>query len=241
MFVGRTPAAVRMNRIRVKICGLTNAADALAAIDGGADALGFNFWPGSKRFVESADSLPWIVALPAAVTRVAVMVDPDFSAALRVLESPGIDALQLHGNETPEFCVRLVAAGHRIIKAIRVRDEESLTQALRFPIEIPLLLDAYKTGEPGGTGTTLDWRLATDFVRDHPDRRVLLSGGLTPENVTDAARRVRPFAMDVASGVEVPGQPRRKDPSRLRAFLTAIQTANSDAHPDRGENSPGLY
>lgn len=241
MFGGRTPAAACMNRIRAKICGLTNADDARTAIDAGADALGFNFWTGSRRFVEPADSLPWIVALPAGVTRVAVMVDPDFSHALRIGESPGIDALQLHGNETPDFCARLVGAGHRLIKAIRVRDDASLVDALRFPTEIPLLLDAYKTGEPGGTGTTLDWTLAAAFVQDHPDRRILLSGGLTPENVTDAARRVRPFGVDVASGVELTGQPRRKDPSRLRAFLTAIRGLNLGVGGGPGENSPGFY
>ena len=115
-----------MIRIRAKICGLTNEADARAALAAGADALGFNFWPGSKRFVEPAEALPWIAALPARVTRVAVMVDPDFSTALRGLETPGIDALQLHGDETPEFCARLAAAGHRLIKAIRVHGDASL-------------------------------------------------------------------------------------------------------------------
>lgn len=230
-----------MNRIRTKICGLTNDVDARASIAAGADALGFNFWPGSKRFVAPTDALPWIAALPAGVTRVAVMVDPDFSDVTRAFEQPGIDALQLHGDEPPEFCARLAAAGHRLIKAIRVRDGNSLLAALRYPGEIPLLLDAYRAGEPGGTGTTMDWRLAADFVRDHPNRRIILSGGLTPENVSNAARRVRPFGVDVASGVETPGQPRRKDLSRLRAFLVAIQSLNSDPSAQKNENSPGFY
>ena len=241
MFVGWTPAARRMIRIRAKICGLTNEADARAALAAGADALGFNFWPGSKRFVEPAEALPWIAALPARVTRVAVMVDPDFSTALRGLQTPGIDALQLHGDETPEFCARLAAAGHRLIKAIRVHGEASLVDALRYPVDLPLLLDAYRPGEPGGTGTTIDWTLATAFVRDHADRRVLLSGGLTPENVSNAAQRVRPFGVDVASGVEVPGQPRRKDLSRMRAFLDAIRRLNLAPAARISGNSPGLY
>ncbi len=230
-----------MNRIRVKICGLTNDADARAAIAAGADALGFNFWPGSKRFVAPTEALPWIALLPAGVTRVAVMVDPDFIDAVSACETPGIDALQLHGDETPDFCARLAAADHRLIKAIRVRDGNSLLAALRYPSEIPLLLDAYRAGEPGGTGTTIDWLLAADFVRDHPDRRIILSGGLTPENVSNAARRVRPFGVDVASGVETLGQPRRTDLSRLRAFLEVIQRLNSDPSAHKSENSPGLY
>lgn len=241
MFQASAPTPECMIRIRAKICGLTNEDDARAAIAAGADALGFNFWPGSKRFLEPADAIAWIGRLPLGVIRVAVMVNPNFTDALRILETPGIDVLQLHGNESPEFCARLMAAGHRLIKAIRVRDKKSLVDALQYPIELPLLLDAYRAGEPGGTGQTLDWALAASFVHDHPRGRVLLSGGLTPENVTDAVRRVRPFGVDVASGVEIPDQPRRKDPSRLRAFLDAIPWSNLSPEAGTGEISPGPY
>lgn len=230
-----------MIQFHAKICGLTNPDDARAAIGAGADALGFNFWPGSKRYLEPVGALPWIAALPAGVTRVAVLVDPEFADALRLAETPGIDALQLHGAETPEFCARLSGAGHRLLKAVRGQDPAALRAALRFPPEIPLLLDADQPGEPGGTGSTIDWDAAASFVRDHPERPIFLAGGLTPENVTNAIRRVRPFGVDVATGVEIPGQPRRKDPSRLRAFLEAIRTLESELNRGPGENSLTPY
>lgn len=230
-----------MTRIRVKICGLTNDEDARAALAAGADALGFNFWPGSKRFVDPVSAFPWISSLPAGVIRIAVAVNPDFATARGWLETPGIDALQLHGDETPEFCAQLRGAGHRIIKAIRVRDDAALRDALRYAKEIPLLLDTFRPGEPGGTGETMDWNLAADFGRNHPERRVILAGGLIPGNVTDAVRRVRPFGVDVAGGVEIPNSPRRKDPSRMRAFMDAIQTLETDGSEGRKGGRSGFF
>ncbi len=133
MFGRKAPVIAGMTRIRVKICGLTNEDDARAALAAGADALGFNFWPGSKRFVPPAEAAAWIARLPADATRVAVAVDPTMEDALRWLEMPGIDALQLHGVETPEFCARLVATGHRVIKATRLENAAALAEALNFP------------------------------------------------------------------------------------------------------------
>ncbi len=230
-----------MSSLRVKICGLTNEADALAAITAGADALGFNFWPGSKRFLPPDSGLEWIARLPTGVTRVAVAVDPTFDEAVRWLQMPGIDALQLHGAESPEFCLRLVAGGHRVIKAIRLEDAGALALAQSFPISIPLLLDAFHADEPGGTGMVADWELAAELVATHPQRRILLAGGLNAANVTDAVRRVRPFGIDVASGVESPGSPRRKDLSRLRDFFSALQGAGFAQKPAHPTGSQGLF
>jgi phosphoribosylanthranilate isomerase len=230
-----------MSRIRVKICGLTNEEDARAAIASGADALGFNFWPGSPRFVTPDDAAGWIARLPATVTRVAVAVNPSSEEAIRWLATPGIDALQLHGAETPEFCARLVAAGHRIIKAIRLENADSLAGALDFPASIPLLLDAYRAGQPGGTGATIDWEMAARFVSAQPERRIILAGGLYSGNVTDAVRRVRPFGVDVASGVETPGSPRRKDLSRLSAFFSALPTPEVGPKSAQGAGFQGLF
>jgi phosphoribosylanthranilate isomerase len=231
-----------MTRLRVKICGLTNEPDARAAIDAGADALGFNFWPGSKRYVPPDSALEWIARLPNDVTRVAVAVDPALEQAVAWLETPGIDALQLHGSETPEFCAQLLSKGYRLIKAIRVmKNEAALAEALRFPESIPLLLDAFRDGEPGGTGETIDWEVAAKFVSRHPERRIVLAGGLTPGNVTDAIQRVRPFAVDVASGVESPGLHGRKDLSRLQAFFSAVAATEWGSNPSSQAGPRGLF
>jgi phosphoribosylanthranilate isomerase len=230
-----------MSRLRVKICGLTNEADARAAIAAGADALGFNFWPGSKRYLPPDPAFDWIARLPTSATRVAVAVNPPFDEAVHWLQMPGIDALQLHGTESPEFCVRLVSGGHRVIKAIRLEDAGALALAQSFPDSIPLLLDAFHGHEPGGTGMVADWELAAKLVSTHPERRILLAGGLNAANVTDAVRRVRPFGVDVASGVESPGSPRRKDLSRLRDFFSAVEAANFAPKPAPTTGSRGLF
>jgi phosphoribosylanthranilate isomerase len=230
-----------MSRLRVKICGLTNEADALAAIAAGADALGFNFWPGSKRFLPPDSALAWIARLPSSATRVAVAVDPTFDEAVRWLQMPGIDAVQLHGAETPEFCARLVAGGHRVIKAIRLENAGALALAQSFPNSIPLLLDAFHAHEPGGTGVVADLELAAELVSAHPERRIFLAGGLNAANVTDAVRRVRPFGVDVAGGVEFPGSPRRKDLSRLRDFFSALATAGFAQKPAHSSGSQRLF
>src|SRR5882757_1796556 len=133
-----------MTDTRVKICGLTNEQDARAAIEAGADALGFNFWPGSKRYMPPDSVADWIARLPANVTRVAVAIDPGLEQAVQWLEMPGLDALQLHGAESPEFCGQLLSRGYRVIKAIRVKNDSALEEALGFSASIPLLLDAFR-------------------------------------------------------------------------------------------------
>jgi len=212
-------------RTRVKICGVTNRADAETAIEFGADALGFNFYPGSKRFIELEKEAAWIRKLPPFVTKVAVMVNPTFAEAERVLALPFIDALQLHGREEADFCAQVARLGRQFFKAIAVRDAASLENVERFCTP-HILLDAFSPTAFGGTGKQIDLDLAAQFAAtSHDGMRVILSGGLTPENVAEAIRRVRPFAVDVASGVEIEGDPRKKDREKLHAFIQAAQTA----------------
>src|SRR5262249_17964149 len=150
-------------------------------------------------------------------------------------------ALQLHGAESPEFCSRLSEAGYRVIKAVPLKNAASLEEAGRFPPAIPLLFDSYSPDELGGTGKVANLELAAQFVRGFPERRVILAGGLRAENVTDAIRRVRPFAIDVASGVEVSDEPRRKDLSRLEALFTALAAAGWRPEPAPKEGLFGHF
>lgn len=209
--------------VQVKICGLTNEEDANAAIALGADALGFNFYPPSPRALDPARDLEWISRQPRSIQRVAVTVNPDRELIDRLMSSGAIDQIQLHGDETEAFCAGLQEAGIPFVKAIRVRDARSLEGTQRYGCPA-ILLDAYRGDAFGGTGHRLDWTLARRFV-DERRCRVILSGGLLPENVADAVSQVRPAGIDVASGVERSGEPRRKDPARLAAFISAVRMA----------------
>lgn len=216
-----------LHRAQVKICGLTNEEDARAAISLGADALGFNFYPRSSRALDPAVDLAWILRLPPSVQRVAVTVNADRPLIDLLLASGAIDLIQLHGDEDEAFCRKLRRDSVPYIKAIRVRDASSLERPERFGCPA-LLLDAFQVGAFGGTGQRLDWTLARRFVEQCGSAiRVILSGGLAPENVGDAIREVRPPGVDVASGVERAGEPRRKDPARMEAFIAAVRAAEA--------------
>src|SRR4051812_15520417 len=169
--------------LRIKICGLTTQADALAAIEFGADALGFNFFPGSKRYVGNQWS--WIAELPATVEKVAILVNPSRDQAKTLAAAPGITTLQLHGTESPEFCRRLMDEGIRFEKAIPVSGADSLANCPDFSTRT-VLLDSSGAGEFGGSGRTFPWRIARNFIEANPTLRVILAGGLTPENVAEA-------------------------------------------------------
>ena len=204
-------------RTGVKVCGITREEDARAAIDADADALGFNFYPQSKRAVRLGEIAPWVKKLPSGLGRVAIVVHPD-EALLRELTQCGLfHALQFHGGETPEFCAAW--GGDFYIKARPISDAASADAALADPAPC-LLLDAHAPGVHGGTGTTIDWSLAADVV-SAAARPVVLSGGLRPDNVTEAVRQVHPAAVDTASGVE--SSPGIKDPALLRAFVEAAR------------------
>jgi len=206
--------------LRIKICGLTTPQDAAAALDFSADALGFNFFRGSKRFV--GDDVDWIGELPGAADKIAIVVNPSWDEAKRIAAIAGISALQLHGNETPDFCRRLTAEGIRFEKAIPVTGPDSLISVPDF-FTRTVLLDSSASGEFGGSGRTFPWEIGRRFVEDNPHLQVVLAGGLTAENVAEAIGAVRPFGVDVTTGVEA--SPGRKDYRRLRAFFAAARAA----------------
>lgn len=201
----------------VKICGITRARDADDAARAGADWLGINFWPGSKRFVP-ADAAPRLAgaARSAAdgIAIVGVFVDQPVAEIEAISAAVGLDYVQLHGGESPALCARF---GARAIKAFAVRDETDVLRLDDYPQAI-VLLDTPSTGF-GGSGRTFDWTLAQTAVGG--GRRILLAGGLDPENVAHAVGLVRPFGVDVASGVE--SAPGVKDPDKMRRFVAAAK------------------
>ncbi|MHC4480444.1 MAG: phosphoribosylanthranilate isomerase, partial [Planctomycetota bacterium] len=163
--------------VKVKICGITNVSDALMAASAGADAVGFNFWPGSVRAMEPEQVLPIRLSLPPFLATVGVFVDALPERVREVMEYCGLDYAQLHGHESPTMVRRL--KGLRIIKAIRIGSEEDLKHLEKYRVD-GFLLDTYVRGQPGGTGRTFDW----DLARAASSRaKVMLAGGLSPENV----------------------------------------------------------
>ena len=204
--------------MRVKICGITNVEDAVAAVEAGADALGFMFFAESKRNITFELAAAIIRELPPFVARTGVFVDASEEFIRRAVETTGIDTVQLHGTETPEFCRKLAPA--KIVKAFRIRDEESLRECLPFR-DYAWLLDSYVAGAQGGTGVVFNWNVAVEATRH--SRMIILAGGLKPETVGEAVRKVRPYAVDVSSGVE--SSPGKKDHARIRQFVEAVAHA----------------
>lgn len=202
--------------IRIKVCGITRQEDARAAVEFGADALGFVFYPRSPRAIEPERAAEIIRTLPPFVTPVGVFVDEPPEAVRRTCEIAGLSAVQLHGSEPPET---MPLYPGRIIKAFRVRGAEILSELPRYKVSA-LLLDTYKKGIKGGTGETFDWNLAVEARRYG---RIVLSGGLTPETVADAIQRVRPYAIDVSSGIEI--EPGIKDHGRMKRFIQNARSA----------------
>ena len=212
--------------VKVKICGITNRDDALAAIDAGADALGFNLFSGSRRAMRLEALLPWLPSLVGGTLRVAVLVNPSIDEIRRV--QPHFDAIQLHGQETPALCAEAFhlcsEASGMLWKAFPLTPDFDAASAAAFQAH-GIVIDSSVPGAFGGTGALIDLDRAADFVRACPARPVWLSGGLHPANIAAAVEKVRPFGVDVASGVELPGDPRRKDSARVRAFIAAARQA----------------
>jgi phosphoribosylanthranilate isomerase len=181
--------------IRVKICGITNLEDALAAAKFGADAVGFVLYPNSPRYLKPAQAKLIIDQLPPFVTSVGVFAHQPVEEIRRMMEECGFDLVQLQGDESPEFCWRL---GSRVVKAIRVKDHGSLKQMAEYSVRA-FVLDTYRENQLGGTGERFDWDLA---VQARSFGQIILAGGLTPENVQDAIRKVQPYGVDVSTGVE---------------------------------------
>jgi phosphoribosylanthranilate isomerase len=199
----------------VKICGITNLPDALQATEAGADALGFVFYAQSPRSITVQAAAPIAQALPPFVVRVGVFVDADEQLVYQAIADCHLNLLQFHGAESPGYCRQF---GLMSMKAFRVRDAESLSQMPAYQTD-SWLLDAYSAGQPGGTGQRFNWDLAIEAQK--LGRPIFLAGGLTPENVGEAVRRVRPYGVDVSSGVEA--GPGRKDPQKVRAFIAAAK------------------
>jgi phosphoribosylanthranilate isomerase len=211
------------SRPQVKICGLTRLEDALACVDAGVDAIGVNFWPQSRRYHPLEAAVRWLADLPPEICRVAVLVNAGEEEIRRIWQSGCIDVLQFHGGEPDEAILRHQQRGIPVIRATAVRTLEDVS-ALGASRLSDLLLDAWQPGEWGGTGRTCDWPLAREAVLRFPDKRIILSGGLNPDNVADAVAQVRPFAVDVASGVE--SAPGIKDAARIRAFVRQARGAD---------------
>ena len=211
-------------RVFVKICGITNEADAQVAIDAGADALGFNLVPSSKRYIDIDKAAVWIGKLPREICKVAVVADPDWEDACRLGQLPFIDALQLHGSEAPEFCRRLADAGIVFAKAIPVTGSKSLAGLPNYFTDT-MILDSSERGAFGGSGKPFPWKFAPEFVRHHPKITVILAGGLNPENVANAIRVIRPRGVDVTTGVEASAG--RKDAGLVQAFVEAARQASN--------------
>ncbi len=201
-------------RVRVKICGVRTPAQAEALTAMGVHAIGFNFWPGSKRYLAPGDA-GWLDALGESVIRVGVFVNEAPDSIRRLLDRGRIDWAQLHGDETPEAVGALQREGYRVYRALRVRDASSLDLVAAY--EGPILLDAYVPAEYGGSGATMDWALGAEAVRRFPGRSIVLAGGLHPDNVARAVAEVGPAAVDVASGVE--SAPGEKDLALCRRFV----------------------
>lgn len=206
---------------RVKICGITNLEDAQIAIDSGADAIGFNFYRDSKRFVDERDAAVIIQRIQGAITTVGVFVNHSIAEILETQSIAKFDAIQLHGDETQRFVNELRSeTNSKIIKAFRVSAEFDVESVDRYNVDA-VLLDSFSTMEYGGTGNTLDWNIAAKAAARFSD--VYLAGGLTPDNVALAIRKVKPSSVDVASGVE--SSPGKKDPSRVAAFIKSAKEA----------------
>lgn len=206
-----------MARPRVKICGITNWADARRACEAGADFLGFNFYRKSPRYISPARAGKIVKRLPKGVIAVGVFVNESEAAVLATARSVGLDFVQLHGDETPEI-VESLARRLRVIKALRVRKPFRTSQLARFKKASAILLDGFDKHARGGTGKTFDWSVAR---RARRGRRIFLAGGITAENALEASRSARPYALDVCSGVEA--APGKKDPARIKAFMRALE------------------
>jgi phosphoribosylanthranilate isomerase len=206
--------------VRVKICGITNFEDAAASVEAGAHALGFNFFPDSPRYIEPPAARRIIDRLPASVFTVGVFVNEPGDDVMRFANIAGVQAVQLHGDESPAYCREL--QGLFVIKALRVSSDFTPEQAARYETEA-ILLDGFTTRAYGGAGQSFDWSVA---ARTRPlVAKLFLAGGLDANNVAEAIACAQPYAVDVCSALEItPGQ---KDQARVRAFIKAAQDAGS--------------
>ena len=206
----------------VKICGITNLDDALAAVDAGADLLGFNFWPRSPRYISPANAREITNQLPSSILKVGVFVNEELPSLLTIASEANLTAIQLHGDESPDYCRQLKQTF--VIKALGAQDDLDLSA---YAVDA-IMLDTKDELLRGGTGRVFDWSLA-----QHPDKSVksvaklFLAGGLSPENVAEAIATVKPYAVDACSSLEE--TPGKKNHARMRAFVNAVRSVALDA------------
>jgi phosphoribosylanthranilate isomerase len=201
--------------VRVKICGITSPEDALMAVEAGADALGFVFFQGSPRCISIEQAAAIIRRLPPFVQTVGLFVNEELALVNSIADQCRLDLVQLHGEEAPEYCDNV---RRRVIKAFRVKDHSVLESMANYHVAA-CLLDAWSPVMHGGTGTTFNWEIA---ARAASLQRIILAGGLTPENVAGAVAAVKPYAVDVSSGVE--SAPGKKDAGAVTSFIRATRS-----------------
>ncbi len=204
-------------QVRVKICGITNLDDAMAAVDFGADALGFVFFQGSPRFIPYKEAAAIIKKLPSFITTIGVFVDERPEQIEKIIALASIDVVQLHGNEPPAIC----NFSRRIIKAIRVKSLESLDPLINYKDMVSaFLLDTFTPDIFGGTGQIFNWDVAT-YAKQFG--RIILAGGLNPDNIAEAIKRVNPYGVDVSSGIE--SKKGKKDYKKMKLFIEKAKAA----------------
>ena len=204
----------RDTQVKVKICGMTNLKDVKVAVDGGVDAVGFIFYKKSPRSVTMQAVRKIVLELPPFVDSVGVFVNETAEQINKIADRCNLDRVQLHGNESPTFCKKI---RRRVIKAIRVKDIQSLKKLSDYPVS-SFLLDTFSEDQYGGTGRVFDWNLAYPAKKYGP---IILAGGLTPNNVRQAIQRIQPYGVDVCSGVE--SQPGIKDHKKMKAFIKNVK------------------
>ena len=204
----------RDTQVKVKICGMTNLKDVKVAVDGGVDAVGFIFYKKSPRSVTMQAVREIVLELPPFVDSVGVFVNETAEQINKIADHCKLDRVQLHGDESPAFCKKI---RRRVIKAIRVKDIQSLKKLSDYPVS-SFLLDTFSEDQYGGTGKVFDWNLAYPAKKYGP---IILAGGLTPINVRQAIQRIQPYGVDVCSGVE--SQPGIKDHKKMQAFLKNVK------------------
>ncbi len=216
--------------MEIKICGITNISDALMAAECGVDALGFIFYPNSQRYVAPAKAKEIIQKLPCEISKVGVFVNHEVEEVKEVAQFCGLDLIQLHGDEPPEYCAQFPMSS--LIKAVSCQTEEEVRELRKYPVAA-ILTDARDSRQYGGTGKTSDWRLAIMAKEAHS---LILTGGLSEKNIRKAIEVVRPQAVDVNSGVEI--SPGKKDSSKIREIMRIVREADAPSpqpSPSRGE------
>lgn len=208
----------------LKICGVTRLDDAKALIQLDVHAIGVNFWPNSKRYLNAKSAKNMLESIAGKIVRVGVFVNAEPELPMQMLESKLIDIAQFHGDESVEYCSTFANKGLAFIKALGVSDLTSLDIAEKYGA-IAILLDTPAPGVYGGTGETFDWAHARNFVGKHPKLPMLLAGGITPDNAEDAILTVRPAALDIASGAEI--SPGIKDLDKVQKLMDIIKLQQS--------------